>query len=374
MPPASKEQYRILSVVGTRPNFIKISPLLREMHRFPGIQPLLVHTGQHYDRELSQQYFSDMHLPPPDFELAVREKTNSLQVAKIIQRLEPVCHKVKPHLLLVVGDVNSTLAGSLVGTYLGVPIAHVEAGLRSFDRTMPEETNRVVTDRLSTFLFTTEKSASVNLLGEGVPRERIFFVGNVMIDTLCSHLPQILQSTVLRRLGLKKKRYAVLTLHRPSNVDDRRQLELLMRTFDQLSKKLPLVFPIHPRTRDNLVKFRLSELLANIRVVDSLAYSDFLFLIQNAKLVLTDSGGIQEETTYLKVPCLTIRENTERQVTVQLGTNRIVGTTPTSISRVFSAVLRGPVKRGKIPPLWDGKTASRIVKILLHHYNRAIRP
>ena len=374
MPPASKEQYRILSVVGTRPNFIKISPLLREMHRFPGIQPLLVHTGQHYDRELSQQYFSDMHLPPHDFELAVREKTNSLQVAKIIQRLEPVCHKVKPHLLLVVGDVNSTLAGSLVGTYLGVPIAHVEAGLRSFDRTMPEETNRVVTDRLSTFLFTTEKSASVNLLGEGVPRERIFFVGNVMIDTLCSHLPQILQSTVLRRLGLKKKRYAVLTLHRPSNVDDRRQLELLMRTFDQLSKKLPLVFPIHPRTRDNLVKFRLSELLANIRVVDSLAYSDFLFLIQNAKLVLTDSGGIQEETTYLKVPCLTIRENTERPVTVQLGTNRIVGTTPTSISRVFSAVLRGPVKRGKIPPLWDGKTASRIVKILLHHYNRAIRP
>lgn len=365
--------FRILSVVGTRPNFIKIAPLLREMRKIPTIQPILVHTGQHYDRELNQQYFSDIRLPHPDFELAVREKTNSLQVAKIVERLEPLCHRVMPHLLFVVGDVNSTLAASLVGTYLGIPIAHVEAGLRSFDWTMPEEMNRVITDRLSTLLFTTEKNAEVNLLREGIPHERIFFVGNVMIDSLRSHLPRMQRSSILRRLDLKKQQYAVLTLHRPSNVDGRKHLTLLMRTFHELSKKLPLVFPIHPRTRENIKKFHLSEYLANIRAVESLVYSDFLSLVQNAKLVLTDSGGVQEETTYLRVPCLTVRENTERPVTVHLGTNRVVGTDPISITRSFAAVLSGNVKRGTIPPLWDGKAAVRIVKIALGYYNRSVR-
>jgi len=348
MSKTSNERFRILSVVGTRPNFIKISPLLREMRKFPTIHPVLVHTGQHYDRELNQQYFSDIDLPHPDFELAIREKTNSLQVAKMVERLDPLCRQVMPHLLLVVGDVNSTLAASLVGTYLRIPIAHVEAGLRSFDWTMPEEMNRVVTDRLSTLLFTTEKNAETNLLREGVARKRIFFVGNVMIDSLRLQLPRIQQSSILRRLDLQKQQYAVLTLHRPSNVDDQKQLEKLMRTFHELSRKLLLVFPIHPRTRENIKKFHLSAYLANIRAVDSLVYSDFLSLMQNAKLVLTDSGGVQEETTYLRVPCLTVRENTERPVTVHLGTNRIVGTDSTSITRSFAAVLRGNVKHGTV--------------------------
>ena len=373
MSKASNERFRILSVVGTRPNFVKISPLLREMRKVPSIHPVLVHTGQHYDRELNQQYFSDIDLPHPDFELAIREKTNSLQVAKMVERLEPLCRQVKPHLLLVVGDVNSTLAASLVGTYLRIPIAHVEAGLRSFDWTMPEEMNRVVTDRLSTLLFTTEKNAETNLLREGVARKRIFFVGNVMIDSLRLQLPRIQQSSILRRLDLQKQQYAVLTLHRPSNVDDQKQLEKLMRTFHELSRKLPLVFPIHPRTRENIKKFHLSAYLANVRAVDSLVYSDFLSLMQNAKLVLTDSGGVQEETTYLRVPCLTVRENTERPVTVHLGTNRVVGTDPTSITRSFAAVLRGNVKRGTVPPLWDGKAAARIVKIALRQYNSSVR-
>jgi UDP-N-acetylglucosamine 2-epimerase (non-hydrolysing) len=372
MSKASNERFRILSVVGTRPNFVKISPLLREMRKVPSIHPVLVHTGQHYDRELNQQYFSDIDLPHPDFELAIREKTNSLQVARMVERLEPLCRQVKPHLLLVVGDVNSTLAASLVGTYLRIPIAHVEAGLRSFDWTMPEEMNRVVTDRLSTLLFTTEKNAETNLLREGVARKRIFFVGNVMIDSLRLQLPRIQQSSILRRLDLQKQQYAVLTLHRPSNVDDQKQLEKLMRTFHELSRKLPLVFPIHPRTRENIKKFHLSAYLANVRAVDSLVYSDFLSLMQNAKLVLTDSGGVQEETTYLRVPCLTVRENTERPVTVHLGTNRVVGTDPTSITRSFAAVLRGNVKRGTVPPLWDGKAAARIVKIALRQYNSSV--
>ena len=373
MSKASNERFRILSVVGTRPNFIKISPLLREMRKVPTIHPVLVHTGQHYDRELNQQYFSDIDLPHPDFELAIREKTNSLQVAKMVERLEPLCRQVRPHLLLVVGDVNSTLAASLVGTYLRIPIAHVEAGLRSFDWTMPEEMNRVVTDRLSTLLFTTEKNAETNLLREGVARKRIFFVGNVMIDSLRLQLPRIQQSSILRRLYLQKQQYAVLTLHRPSNVDDQNQLAKLMRTFHELSRKLLLVFPIHPRTRENIKKFHLSAYLANVRAVDSLVYSDFLSLMQNAKLVLTDSGGVQEETTYLRVPCLTVRENTERPVTVHLGTNRVVGTDPTSITRSFAAVLRGNVKHGTVPPLWDGKAAARIVKIALRQYNRSVR-
>jgi UDP-N-acetylglucosamine 2-epimerase (non-hydrolysing) len=363
----------ILNVVGARPNLPKISPLIREMQRHPEIEPILVHTGQHYDEKLSDIFFRQMGIPAPHVNLEVGSGSHAVQTAEILKRIEPLLIERKPDLVLVVGDVNSTIAASLAAVKLGIQVAHVEAGLRSFDRSMPEEINRILTDALADYLFVTEEGAIQHLLREGRPREAIHFVGNVMIDSLQHFLPLAQQSTIGDEIDLKDgavwRRFAVLTLHRPSNVDTSEKLTHLLGAIDSVAKEVPIIFPVHPRTKQRFTEAGTAH-HANLRVIPPIGYLDFLCLLSKATLVLTDSGGIQEETTALGVPCLTLRENTERPITISEGTNLLVGTDPAKIVAAAHATLAGKGKAGRIPPLWDGHAAQRIVEILLRQVPR----
>ncbi len=359
---------KILNVVGARPNLPKIAPLLREMGKYPQIEAILVHTGQHYDEGLSDIFFRQMGIPEPHVNLEVGSGSHALQTAEILKRVEPVLAEYKPDIALVVGDVNSTIAVSLAAVKMGIHVAHVEAGLRSFDRTMPEEINRVLTDALADYLFVTEEDAIGNLVREGRPRASIFLVGNVMIDSLRHFLPIAQQSPVGEELGLKNgagwRRFGVLTLHRPSNVDSSDKLRETLGAIDAVAAEIPLIFPVHPRTQQRIAQSGIQP-HPQLRMIPPVGYLEFLCLLSKAALVLTDSGGIQEETTALGVPCLTLRENTERPVTVSEGTNQLVGTNPGKIVAAAKESLSGKSKTGKIPPLWDGHAAQRIVEILL---------
>lgn len=364
---------KIFNIVGARPNLVKIAPLMREMRGHASIQPILVHTGQHYDEKLSDVFFRQMGIPAPDFNLEVGSGSHAWQTAEILKRIEPLLIEQKPDLVLVVGDVNSTIAASLASVKLGIPVAHVEAGLRSFDRTMPEEINRILTDALADHLFVTEEDAIDNLLKEGRPRDRIHLVGNVMIDALHQFLPVAQKSNIGSELGLLDGNgfvpFAVLTLHRPSNVDSVLTLEQLLSAIDAVAEELPIIFPVHPRTRDRLKDAHVKH-HPRLRLIPPVGYLDFLWLLDRSSLVLTDSGGIQEETTALGVPCLTLRENTERPITVTEGTNQLVGQDPTKIVTAAREILAGKSKGGHIPQLWDGHAAERIVEILLREVPR----
>lgn len=359
---------RILNVVGARPNFVKIAPILRAMQGHPQLEPLLVHTGQHYDQELSGTFFEEMAIPTPNFTLGVGSGTHAEQTARIMLAFEPVLLKCRPDLVLLVGDVNSTLACALVAAKCGIRMAHVEAGLRSFDRCMPEEVNRVLTDRLADVLFTTSVEAGENLRREGLETERIHFVGNVMIDSLRHHLDDAVARAAWRRWSLEPKRYAVLTLHRPSNVDEAETLTEILRTMALLQERVPILFPGHPRAaariRSLAHRYGYSA-LPNLHVTRPLGYLDFISVLSHSALMLTDSGGVQEECTYLGVPCLTLRERTERPETVVDGTNIVVGLQRDRILREAAAILEGRFKHGRIPALWDGQTAPRIIEVLL---------
>jgi len=359
---------KIINIVGARPNLPKIAPLIREMQRHPEIEPILVHTGQHYDEALSDIFFRQMGIPTPHVNLEVGSGSHAAQTAEVLKRVEPVLIEHQPDLVLVVGDVNSTIAVSLAAVKLGIPIAHVEAGLRSFDRSMPEEINRILTDALADFLFVTEEDAIQHLLKEGRPRESIYLVGNVMIDSLRHFLPIAQKSRIGEDLNLKNaaswQRFGVLTLHRPSNVDSTEKLAELLGAIDAIAAQIPVVFPVHPRTQQHLTQAGI-ETHPQLKLIPPVGYLDFLCLLSKATLVLTDSGGIQEETTALGVPCLTLRENTERPITISEGTNLLIGTDPTKILAAAQQILAGKGKPGRIPPFWDGHAAERIVETLL---------
>jgi len=371
--PQARRKIKALIVVGARPNFMKAAPLIRAMKDSGVFLPILVHTGQHYDYDMSKSFFEALGLPKPHLYLGVGSGTHGEQTAKVILAMENhlLQKTTRPDLVVVVGDVNSTLAAALAARKLNIPVAHVEAGLRSFDESIPEEINRRLTDQISSFLFITEESARKNLLREGIDAKKIHFVGNTMIDSLYKNMPQISASGILGRLNLLQRSYAVLTLHRPSNVDSRENFKKMLNIIDYAQKKLPVVFPMHPRTLKQLdllgLKRRLSK-LKRVVVTDPLGYNDFIKLVAGARFILTDSGGIQEEATVLKVPCITLRENTERPVTAEIGTNIIAGTNLENIKKSINNVLRGRVQKGKIPKYWDGRAAERVVKILRNHY------
>lgn len=388
---------KIINVVGARPNFMKIAPIVDEMERHNSahqgggrIDALLVHTGQHYDEKMSKLFFEELGIPKPDIDLEVGSGTHAIQTAEVMKRFEPVIVKERPDCVLVVGDVNSTIACALTATKLGVKVIHVEAGLRSFDRSMPEEINRVLTDAISDLLFTTEKSGMENLLREGVSSGKVFFVGNVMIDTLLKNVEKARGSAILGRIGLASGAvagtgsgasssditpYAVLTLHRPSNVDDPVKLSGILDALSEAAGSMPIIFPAHPRTVKNIREFGLAKYLSStpatgpgIYSIEPLGYLDFLHLTANARVVLTDSGGIQEETTILGVPCVTMRENTERPVTLTEGTNRLVGTDRGKIISAVTDALGGRFPGGKVPELWDGRASERIVKVIAEKF------
>jgi UDP-N-acetylglucosamine 2-epimerase (non-hydrolysing) len=359
---------KVLHVVGARPNFMKIAPIMGAMAKRPDrFEQMLVHTGQHYDDAMSRVFFDDLGIPRPDVYLGVGSGSHAEQTAKVMLSFEPVLVEHQPDLVMVVGDVNSTLACALVASKLHVPVAHVEAGLRSFDRTMPEEINRVLTDQIADLLFTTERDAKENLLREGVSAEKVRFVGNVMIDTLLRHKERALALSVLGEYGLERDGYALLTLHRPSNVDEPQVLGGILGALEEIQVRLPILFPAHPRTVKRINEFGFEGRLAampGLRMTEPLGYLEFLNLMANARLMLTDSGGIQEETTILGIPCLTLRENTERPVTVTQGTNRIVGNDPGRIVSEAWSALNGRGNTGQTPELWDGRAAERVVSAL----------
>ncbi|HHI94742.1 MAG TPA: UDP-N-acetylglucosamine 2-epimerase (non-hydrolyzing) [Gammaproteobacteria bacterium] len=361
----------IMCVVGARPNFMKIAPVMRALSASDTLQPCLVHTGQHYDAAMKHAFFDQLGIPEPDVDLGVGSGTHAVQTAEIMLRFEPVLDEHKPAAILVVGDVNSTIACSLVAAKKGIPVIHVEAGLRSYDREMPEEINRVLTDQISDLLFITESDAVANLEREGIDSTRVHFVGNVMIDTLhhqldSATLPEKTLADVTNSKALLENGYALLTLHRPSNVDTPDILERLLKTMQTISTTLPIVFPVHPRTKACIEKAGLGDLLdsAAITRLTPLGYKEMLGLMANARMVLTDSGGIQEETTALGVPCITLRENTERPITVEQGTNTIVGTDPEVILAAFNETVESGGKAGQVPDKWDGKTAQRIIDVI----------
>lgn len=363
---------KVINVVGARPNFMKIAPIIHVMNQYPQeFDPILVHTGQHYDAKLSKLFFEELEIPRPNVNLEVGSASHAVQAAKIMMAFEEVLDRERPDLVLVVGDVNSTLACTLTAVKKWVSVAHVEAGLRSRDRRMPEEINRLVTDTLSDYLFTTSLDANENLIQEGISSERIFFVGNVMIDTVLRHRQRALQLPTLAEYGVQEGQYALLTLHRPSNVDEPETFKGIVEALAHLQQYLPVLFPIHPRTVHRLAEFGLQERVAglsNLKCVEPLGYLEFLNLMVNAKVVLTDSGGIQEETTILGVPCLTLRENTERPVTVTEGTNLVIGSDPQRIIAECKRILNGGGKQGHMPALWDGQAAGRIVQVLREHF------
>lgn len=376
---------KLMSIAGARPNFMKIAAITRAVEKHNkqradfGHEPInhvIVHTGQHYDAKMSHSFFDDLAIPKPDINLEVGSGSHAAQTAEIMKRFEPVLLTEEPDVLLVVGDVNSTIACTLVASKIEYPagkrrrrpiIVHVEAGLRSFDRNMPEEINRILTDAISDFLFITEESAAKNLRDEGIAEEKIYFSGNVMIDTLRQHLDKAAESTIVERLALPAK-YSLVTLHRPSNVDQKNTLQPLIECLQYIAGKCHLVFPVHPRTKNSLTKFNLLQVLQdnkNITLAEPLGYIDFLRLVKDAAVVITDSGGIQEETTVLGVPCVTLRESTERPVTVTVGTNYLIGTSPDKINQSVDAILCGQGKKGTIPPYWDGKAGDRIVATIV---------
>jgi UDP-N-acetylglucosamine 2-epimerase (non-hydrolysing) len=362
----------VLLIAGARPNFMKVAPLCRALDALPGVRTRLVHTGQHYDRNMSDTFFEDLEIPEPWRNLGVGSGSHAVQTAEIMRLFEPVLDEAKPDVLVVVGDVNSTIACALVAVKKGVPVAHVEAGLRSFDRTMPEEINRLLTDAISDVLLVTERSGMENLAREGADPSRVHLTGNVMIDTLLRCRPKAAQSDVTARLGVEPRKYGVLTLHRPSNVDDPARLRALLDALADVARECPLVFPVHPRTRQKLKDAGL-DLAARGGFVlcDPLRYLDFLALMDRAKVLLTDSGGVQEEACVVGVPCLTLRENTERPATVEVGINRLVGSDPARVREEALRAVRAPLSGARAPDLWDGRAAERIAKILVDRYGRA---
>jgi UDP-N-acetylglucosamine 2-epimerase (non-hydrolysing) len=360
--PQRRSPVKITCVVGARPNFIKMAAIVQELRRRPRFSPRLIHTGQHFSPDMSDNFFEDLDLPQPDANLGAGGGSQTQQTAQIMLALESELEDNRPDLLAVVGDVNSTMAAALVGAKLEIPIAHVEAGLRSHDRRMPEEINRVVTDVLADYLFVTEPSGVRNLLTEGIAERKIHLVGNVMIDTLLRFRSKAAASDVLSRLGVRCEGYSVVTLHRPSNVDDPEKLSRLLAMLAELSRRIPVVFPVHPRTRQRIRAESLGE--SQLILTGPLSYLDFLRLMSEARLVLTDSGGIQEETTILQIPCLTLRENTERPITIECGTNKLAGADPARILPMALAALEEKHKPSRIPELWDGKAAGRILDVL----------
>jgi UDP-N-acetylglucosamine 2-epimerase (non-hydrolysing) len=361
-----ENKIRIIHVAGARPNFMKIAPVIEACRRCGAIESVLVHTGQHYDNEMSDLFFRQLEIPEPDVNIGVGSASHAVQTAEIMKAFEPVVFDYQPDAVLVVGDVNSTVACGLVAAKLGVKLIHIEAGLRSFDRSMPEEINRILTDAMSDLLFCTEKSAVQNLLHEGIAKEKIFLVGNCMIDTLLKNKAKAANSDILEKLNIANINYAVLTLHRPSNVDNMEVFSRILEAVETIGKDMPIIFPVHPRTRKYLAElpgeFGKSP---DLIITNPLGYLDFLKLISGARLVLTDSGGIQEETTILKVPCLTLRENTERPVTVEAGSNIVAGTEPEQIIRCYKQIMKIDRQKITTPPLWDGLASERIVKIIL---------
>jgi len=355
---------KLLHIVGARPNFMKVAPVMNALKTRTHVGQTLVHTGQHYDANMSDVFFEQLGIPAPDVNLAVGSGSHARQTAEIMTRLEPVLLERQPDMVLVYGDVNSTVAAALVCAKLGVRLGHVEAGLRSFDRTMPEEINRVVTDQLADMLFTPSEDGDTNLLREGIPAEKIFRVGNVMIDSLVKLLPaaQGQSHNGLHSCLPQSQRYALVTLHRPANVDDGAVLKRILQALLEVSRDLAVIFPAHPRTRRRIADFGLDA--SQLQIVEPLSYLEFLGLQSRATVVITDSGGIQEETTYLGVPCLTLRESTERPVTVSLGTNVLVGRDPDRLRFELSRVLTGNAKKGTVPPLWDGHAGERIAAAL----------
>lgn len=359
---------KIISVVGARPNFMKVAPLHKEFQKHKNkVQHIICHTGQHYDENMSKIFFEDLELPKPNFYLGIGGGSHAEQTGKIMIEFEKILLQEKPDLVIVVGDVNSTIACSLTASKLHINTAHVEAGLRSFDRRMPEEINRLLTDQISDFLFVTENSGLVNLKREGIPDEKVFFVGNLMIDSLIRFIDKAKKTNVLKQFGLEPNNFILVTLHRPSNVDSEIQLKKIANMLNSISKNRNLIFPIHPRTKKNFEFYNLlQELNKNIILSEPIGYLDFLHLLQNTELVITDSGGIQEETTYLGIQCITVRSTTERPVTVEIGTNHLVGDDFVKAEIASEKILSGDKKSGKIPPLWDGKSGERIVEIILH--------
>ncbi|MCB1753331.1 MAG: UDP-N-acetylglucosamine 2-epimerase (non-hydrolyzing) [Gammaproteobacteria bacterium] len=363
---------KILCIVGARPNFMKIAPIMREFNKSDSrILARLLHTGQHYDAEMKTAFFEQLGIPEPDIDLGVGSGTHTQQTAEIMKRFEPELDAWSPDAILVVGDVNSTIACALVAAKKGIPVIHVEAGLRSYDREMPEEINRVLTDQISDLLFTTERDAEANLAREGISGERVRFVGNVMIDTLMMNrekaVPASLTTSRINAPGVvidSSSSYALVTLHRPSNVDVPAVLERLLQTLVEISHRIPIIFPVHPRTRSRIDAAGLNDLLQRGRIatLPPLGYHELLGLMESAKVVLTDSGGIQEETTALGVPCITLRENTERPITISQGTNMIVGSDPEKIMAAFNEVMETGGKAGRVPELWDGRAAERIAR------------
>jgi UDP-N-acetylglucosamine 2-epimerase (non-hydrolysing) len=365
---------RVVCVAGARPNFMKVAPILESIRARDRLDAILIHTGQHYDEAMSDSFFRDLGIPVPDVSLGVGSDTPPRQIARILERIEPQLERIRPSCLIVVGDVNSTLAGALAAVKMGIPLAHVEAGLRSRDRTMPEELNRIMTDACSDLLFTTERDASQNLRREGIDPKRIHFAGNVMIDTLRRFEAKARDSAIVGDLRLSVGGYSLITLHRPSNVDRREDLDRIVAILDGTASRLPIVFPVHPRTRARLdeagVLARLAE-NPRMRVIPPVGYIDFLRLMSAARIVMTDSGGIQEETTVLGVPCLTLRDNTERPITISEGTNRLVGSSPTRVLAALDEEMdRPPAESPRSPELWDGRAAERIVAILEREYAR----
>jgi UDP-N-acetylglucosamine 2-epimerase (non-hydrolysing) len=353
---------RIFHIVGARPNFMKLAPVLTALREHQNVAQTVIHTGQHYDVNMSEVFFQQLEIPVPDFNLAVGSGSHALQTAEIMTRLEPVLLDDRPDLVLVYGDVNSTVATALVCAKLGIEVGHVEAGLRSFDRTMPEEINRLVTDQLADLLFTPSEDGDANLLREGIPGEKIFRVGNVMIDSLIRLLPAAQKAQV----NGVPERYALVTLHRPANVDDGSRLKLIVESLLEVNRDLAVVFPTHPRTRKRIADFALNA--DQLLLLDPCPYVDFLALQSRATVVITDSGGIQEESTYLNIPCLTLRENTERPITVSMGTNVLVGRDPAKLRSELASILNGKAKQGSIPPLWDGHTGERIAEIVVRRH------
>lgn len=358
---------KIISVVGARPNFMKVAPIHKAFQKYNGtVQHLICHTGQHYDKKMSKIFFEDLEMPQPDFYLGVGSGSHAEQTANVMIEFEKILLKEKPDLIIVVGDVNSTVACSLVAAKLNIKVAHVEAGLRSFDRGMPEEINRLLTDAISDYLFVTEESGLKNLENEGVPKEKIYFAGNVMIDSLIHYFPKADKSNILNEYNLTPSKYILVTLHRPSNVDSKEFLGNLVELFSALSKERKIIFPVHPRTRKNLSEAGYGdEINKNIILTEPIGYIDFLALTKNAELIITDSGGIQEESTYMGVQCITVRENTERPITVKIGTNQLIGTDLKKVQDASLKILNGNIKKGVIPELWDGKAAERITGTLI---------
>jgi UDP-N-acetylglucosamine 2-epimerase (non-hydrolysing) len=357
---------KIISVVGARPNFMKVAPIHLAFEKYRDrITHLICHTGQHYDEKMSKVFFEELGLPHPDFYLGIGSGSHAVQTARVMMEFEKILLQEQPDLIIVVGDVNSTIACSLVAKKMNIRVAHVEAGLRSFDRTMPEEINRILTDCISDYLFVSEQSGLDNLRREGVTEEKIFMVGNVMIDSLVHNLSRIDHSPILSQLDPGKSGYFLVTLHRPANVDDKESLSKLIAILNKYAAAHKIIFPVHPRTKANLAAFGLAaDISPNLLLCDPIGYIDFLCLVKNAALILTDSGGIQEESTFLGVQCITLRENTERPVTIEKGTNHLIGTDTGKIDQAISEILGGRIKKGEIPPFWDGKTAERICQIL----------